>query len=139
MARGNHPISFRFADSTVERLRDRARRSRTAQRELAERYIDEGLRQEDHPLIYFRSGLTGRRPALLATRLSVSDIVSTVRQNENSVEEAAEYLDLPVSHIDAALRYYAEFTEEIDRELDEAAASSDRERMLAERQARALG
>jgi len=29
---------------------------------LAERYIEEGIRQDEHPLIYFREGAAGRRP-----------------------------------------------------------------------------
>ena len=136
---GGHPVSFRFADTTVAGLRDRARRSGTPQRELAERYILEGLRQEDHPQVYFRSGASGRRAALLGTRLGIADVISTFRQNGKSAEATAEYLDLSPAAVEAALRYYAEFTEEIDRELDEAAASAERERMLAERQAAALG
>ncbi|MGH2923388.1 MAG: hypothetical protein ACRDKH_05095, partial [Solirubrobacterales bacterium] len=65
MSRGSSKtaISFRFADSTVDQLRRRARRAgRARQTELAERYLVEGMRQDDHPLIHFREGPEGRRP-----------------------------------------------------------------------------
>lgn len=140
MPRGQQqPVSFRFHHSTVERLRDRAKEVGAAQTELAERYIDEGLRQEDHPLIYFRTGMSGRQAALLGTRLYVTDIVATVRQNDNSTDEAAEYLDLPVGHVQATIRYYADFQDDLDAEIDSIQALVERERMLAERQARAFG
>lgn len=139
MPRRQQPVSFRFQEKTVDRLRERARRTGAAQRELAERYIDEGLRQEDHPLIHFRTGMAGRRAALLGTRLDVADIITTVRQNDNSIDEAADYLDVPVTHVRAAARYYAEFQEEIDEEIALAAAAAEREAMLFDRQQQALG
>lgn len=139
MSRRQQPMSFRFDETTANRLRERAQRSGAPQRELAERYIDEGLRQDDHPLIYFRTGMAGRRAALLGTRLDVADIVTTVRQNDNSLDEAADYLDLPPTHVQAAVRYYAEFQEEIDAEIALATAAAEREQMLFERQQQALG
>jgi hypothetical protein len=51
---------------------------------------------DEHPLIYFREGASGRRPALLGTRLDVADVIETVRVNDRSVERAAAYLELPV-------------------------------------------
>jgi hypothetical protein len=45
---------------------------------LAERYIEEGLRHDEHPLIYFRDREIGRRPALLGTRLDVAEVISTI-------------------------------------------------------------
>jgi hypothetical protein len=38
-----------------------------------------------------------------------------VRESENSVAAAAEYLGLPEHHVRAAVDYYADFTEEVDR------------------------
>lgn len=81
---------------------------------LTERYVQEGLRMDAHPLIYFREGAAGRRPALLGTRLDVAQVISTIKQNDNSVEEAAGYLRLPVSHVGACVRYYSDYQDEID-------------------------
>jgi hypothetical protein len=41
---------------------------------LAERHIEEGLRMDEHPLVYFREGASGRRPAPLGTRLDGDEI-----------------------------------------------------------------
>ncbi len=97
MARGQskQSVSFRFDPITVKRLKDHAAESAAGQTALAERYIDEGIRSDEHPLIYFREGAAGRRPALIGSRLDVAEAITTIRQNEGSVEEAADYLEDP--------------------------------------------
>lgn len=51
---------------------------------------------------------------LLGTRLDVADVITTIKQNDNSVAEAAEYLEVPIEQINACLRYYADYKDEID-------------------------
>lgn len=81
-----------------------------------ERLLDEGLRTERHPLIAFRQGGAGlRRPALVGTRLYVWQVIETARENGHSVAAAAEYLGLSERQVQAAIDYYADFTEEVDR------------------------
>lgn len=140
MARPEHKrsVAFRFDPSTVEHLKQRAAEVRAAQTELAERYIQEGLRQDEHPLISFRDGAAGRRPVLLGSRLSVADIVQTIRQNDNSVNEAAEYLEIPLEQVQAALRYYADFKDEVDAWMARTETLGERERRRLERQRAAL-
>lgn len=124
-------VSFRFAESTVSELRKRARRAgRARQTELAERYLIEGMRQDDHPLIHFREGPGGRRPILLGSRLDVADVITTLRQNENSPEAAAAYLEIPLAQVEAAVAYYADYKSEVDREI------AEREEIAAEAKAR---
>lgn len=120
-------VAFRFDPITVARLKQRALETHAPQTALAERYIEEGLRHDEHPLVYFRDGETGRRPALLGTRLDVADVVTTIRQNDNSVEEAADYLEVPVEQIDACLRYYVDYKNEIDAWTERARAIAKRE------------
>jgi uncharacterized protein (DUF433 family) len=81
---------------------------------LAERYITEGLRMDEHPQISFRNGALGRRAALRGTRLDVWQVVETLRNHANSVEQAAEYLNLPVEKVHAAMGYYAAHRDEVD-------------------------
>lgn len=142
MARQNlktkQSIAFRFAPRTIARLRQRAKETRAAQTALAERYIEEGLRQDEHPLIHFREGEAGRRPSLLGSRLSVADVITTIRQNNNSPQEAAEYLEIPVEHVEAALRYYADYKDEIDEWIERARAFAERERERWRRRQAAL-
>jgi uncharacterized protein (DUF433 family) len=131
-------VAFRFNSITVAHLKQRARETHTPQTTLAERYIAEGLRHDEHPLIYFRDGEAGRRPALLGTRLDVADVITTIRQNDNSVEEAADYLEIPAAHVDACLRYYADYKDEIDAWVERANAIAERERERWERRQQAL-
>jgi uncharacterized protein (DUF433 family) len=130
-------VAFRFDPTTVARLKRRAHETHTPQTALAERYIEEGLRHDEHPLIYFRDGEAGRRPALFGTRLDVADVLATVRQNDNSIEEAAAYLELPVEHVEACVRYYADYKSEIDAWIErvETIAQRERERWQRRRQA----
>ncbi len=131
-------VAFRFAPATVARLKQRALDVHAPQTALAERYIEEGLRHDEYPLIYFRDGDAGRRPALLGTRLDVAEVIATIRQNENSVEHAADYLEIPIEHVDACLRYYGDYKDEIDRWIERTRAVAERERERWQRRQQAL-
>ena len=121
------PRSFRLSEPLLEALQTRARERGESTNALAERYLDEGLRRETHPLIVFRDGPAGRRPALAGTRLDVWQVVSTLRESGNSVAEAAEYLGVPEQHVLAAVQYYAAFTQEIDEWSERMSAIAERE------------
>lgn len=131
-------VSFRFDPITVKRLREHAVEAGSGQTALAERYIDEGIRQDEHPLIYFREGAAGRRPALLGSRLDVAVAIATIRQNKGSIEEAAEYLEIPVEQVEAAARYYGEYKDEVDESIERARLAAERERERRQRGHEAL-
>jgi uncharacterized protein (DUF433 family) len=126
--RGKQSVSFRFDPITVRRLKDHAADAGSGQTALAERYIEEGIRQDEHPLINFREGAAGRRPALLGSRLDVAEAIEAIRQNDGAVEEAASYLEIPVEQLEAAARYYGEYTEEVDELAKRSRTASERER-----------
>ncbi len=140
MARGDtkKAVSFRFGTSTVERLKERSAEIGSAQGVLAERYIKEGLRMDGHPGISFRDGGSGRRPALLGTRLDIAQVIETLRQNGASVEETADYLDLSPAQVETAVRYYAEYQEEVDAWIVQGQAIAEREREVAMKRETAL-
>ena len=123
------PRSFRFDDSLLAALEERARERGESATAVAERFLREGLRREDHPLITFREGAAGRRAALIGTRLDVAQVIETLHESDNSVEAAAEYLEIPEASVRAAVRYYAEFQDEVDawRELVQAIADREEE------------
>lgn len=125
---GKQSVSFRFDPITVQRLKDHAADAGSGQTALVQRYIDEGIRQDEHPLIYFRQGAAGRRPSLLGSRLDVAEAIETIRQNNSSIEEAASYLEIPVEQLEAAARYYGEYTDEVDELIERARAAAERER-----------
>ena len=110
-------FTLRFRPGVGERLAIRARRLNLAPRTLAQRYVDEGLRHEDHPLVRFADGPSGRRAALVGSGLDVWQVIEIVRDNDNDPEEAAAYLEIPVGLVQAAVAYYGDYSEEIDAEI----------------------
>ena len=109
--------TLRLAPDTKQRLTERARRVRVAERTLAQRYVEEGLRHDLHPLIQFLDGPSGRRASLVGRGLDVWEVIATIRDNEGSVEAAAEYLRIPAGLVEAAVSYYGEYRAEIDEEI----------------------
>jgi uncharacterized protein (DUF433 family) len=110
-----NPLSLRVKEETLTRLTSRADRFELAPRTLAQRYIEEGLRRDEHPAVHFVDGPAGRRAALLGTGLDVWEAILVVRDNDGNAAEAAEYLDMPLPAIEAAIRYYGAHRDEIDR------------------------
>lgn len=115
-------VSIRFSDPRHhQRLKAAAERAATSVSPLAERLIEEGLRMADHPQVIFRDGPAGRRPVLLAGP-EVADVIGMLVGGDVPVDErrgrAADLLDLPVAAVDAALDYYADFTDEVDADLE---------------------
>ena len=117
---------MRVAASVFEALERRALERAESRNALAERYIAEGVRLDEHPDIYFREAALGRRAAILGTRLDVWQVMETVRGSSNSVDEAAEYLGVPVAKVRAAVGYYAAHRDEVEE-------LAVRERAMAER------
>lgn len=113
----SRPFSARLDASVADRLERRGTRSGLSKSRLAERYIDEGLRMEDHPGIVFRDGPTGRR-AGLAGGPDIWEVIATVRASgldgENALSAASEWGNLSLSQVRAAVRYYAEYSQEVD-------------------------
>jgi uncharacterized protein (DUF433 family) len=119
-------FTLRLPEGVAERLQRRSRVAGATPRSLAARYVDEGLRHDDHPLIHFVDGETGRRAVLLGTGLDVWEVIATVRDNDNDLAAAADYLRVPAGRVEAVVGYYGEFPEEIDEEIALNEAESER-------------
>lgn len=126
--------SFRLPADTVTELDRSAAAAGMTRTSLAERLLDEGLRRIRHPLIDFVDGPAGRRPFVLGTGLDVWEIVETIWDNNNSIEEAADYLEVSPVIVEAAARYHAEFPEEINRWIQANNELADREERLYRQQ-----
>src|SRR5450759_2657466 len=111
------PFSIRMNEQTLARLDIGARRRGEAKSRTAERLIDEGLRMEDHPSIVFRDGPAGRRAALAAGP-DVWEVIETIKgtglTGEQAIAATAQWGNLTHAQVDAAVRYYADFGEEVD-------------------------
>jgi hypothetical protein len=127
-------FSARLDAGVVDRLERRAVRSGLTKSRLAERYIDEGMRMEDHPGIVFRDGPTGRR-AGLAAGPDVWEVISALHsttglRGEEAIEATAECSSLSVRQVREVIGYYNEYPDEIDARVrlheDEADAAEER-------------
>jgi uncharacterized protein (DUF433 family) len=107
-------VSIRLAQRTLERLDARASSAQIPPRTLAQRYVEEGLRMDEHPLVRFVDGPAGRRARLAGTGSDVWEVVATVRDNDGDIAAGARYLGLPLGLVQAAVAYYGAHREEID-------------------------
>ncbi len=136
------PFSIRMSPQTLARLDVGARRRGEAKARTAERLIDEGLRMEDHPGVMFRDGPAGRRAAL-AGGPDVWEVIETLKgtglAGEQAIAATAEWGALTHTQVGTAVRYYADFREEVDARIAHNSEEADRERAACERAQEALG
>jgi uncharacterized protein (DUF433 family) len=109
----SQPMSLRLAQATIERLGARAQHLRTPPRTLAQRYVEEGLRMDEHPLVRFAEGPGGRRARLVGTGSDVWEVIAAVRDNDGDAAKTAEYLEMELGLVQAAVTYYGANPDEI--------------------------
>jgi hypothetical protein len=108
-------ISVRLDEGLAERLRLRARAAGETLSDRLRRYADEGARRDEHPLITFRDGPTGRRagviggPDVWEVAMWVDDLSADGESVDALVAESA----LTRPQVDAALGYRAAYPDEI--------------------------
>ena len=113
-------ISVRLEDGLAERLRLRARAAGETVSDRLRRYAEEGTRRDEHPLITFRDGPTGRRAGLVGgpdaweIAMWVEDLSSEADPIAALVEESV----LARAQIEAALRYRTAYPDEIDARIE---------------------
>lgn len=122
------PLSIRFDDDVLRRLRRRAQSTPGATASgVAQRLVDEGLRMAEHPGVVFKDGPSGRRAAL-AFGPDIWEVIQVLRdideRGEVAVAAAAEALTLPAAKVQLALTYYSDFPDEVDAEIAQAEVAS---------------
>ncbi|HUN78385.1 MAG TPA: hypothetical protein VMU32_05660 [Solirubrobacteraceae bacterium] len=126
-------FSARLDAAVIDRLQRRGAEAGLNKSRLAERYIDEGMRMEEHPGVVFRDGPTGRR-AGLSGGPDVWEVIAAVRAGGHASDEAvgavADWARLTPAQVRSALGYYAAYPEDIDariaRNVEEADAAEQR-------------
>lgn len=111
----SQPLSVRLNDMTLRRLGARARRAHLPPRTLVQRYVEEGLRMDENPMIRFAEGPAGRRARLLGTGKDVWEVIAVVRDNDGDIPAAADYLEMSLGLVQAAVAYYGAYPDEIDQ------------------------
>src|SRR6266516_5253925 len=111
----SQPLSVRLSEATIRRLGARARHVHLPPRTLAQRYVEEGLRMDEHPLVRFAEGPAGRRARLLGTGKDVWEVIAAVRDNDGDAAETARYLEIPLGLVQDAITYYGAYAHAIDQ------------------------
>jgi hypothetical protein len=109
-------VSVRLDDTLAERLRLRARAAGESLSDRLRRYAEEGSRRDEHPLITFRDGPTGRRAAVVGGP-DVWEIImwlEDLADEDDPARALAAEQDIARPLIDAALRYREAYPEEIE-------------------------
>ena len=132
---------MRLAHTTLIRLEAHARRRGETKTGIGVRLIEEGLRMDDHPGIVFRDGPAGRRAAL-AGGPDVWEVIETLHgtgeKGERAIAATAEWGSLSPAQVRIAVRYYADFRDEIDERIRSGREEADREHAAWQRAQDAL-
>jgi hypothetical protein len=127
--RDTQTFSARWPSDLLTRLQQRSEIVGTNRSRLAEQYVEEGTRMDEHPGILFRGGPSGRRAAV-AGGPDVWEIVSAAKtgkaRGDEAVAAVAELLGLSPAQVRVAVRYYAAFPAEVDDRIARNAADADR-------------
>ena len=121
-------LSLRLESDTFDRLETESQRSGQSRSQLAKTLLEEGLRMETHAGMVFRSGPAVRRPG----PADGPDVWAVVRvfkgvdaRGEEALRRTADLTGFTREQVRIAMRYYAEYPDEIDdwiRRVDEEAA-----------------
>src|SRR2546430_11444342 len=134
--------AIRIESDTLRALRAQSAQSGEPIVRLAQRYIDEGMRLDRHQGIVFRDGPAGRR-AVVVGGPDVWEVIAAARsapeRGDKLIEALAERVGVPPEKIRIAIRYYAEYPDEVDRfiamteeEAEQLEQTLERERRLLE-------
>jgi hypothetical protein len=133
---------IRIEAETLRALRKRSAQSGEPIVRLAQRYIDEGMRLESHPGIIFRNGPAGRR-AVVAGGPDVWEVIAAARnapeRGEALVTALTKRVGVPAHVIRIAIRYYAEYPDEVDRFIALVEDEAERLDQALERERHLLG
>ncbi len=113
-------FSARWRTDVIDRLSRRSAAAGTNKSRLAERYVDEGTRMDEHPGIVFRGGPAGRRAALAAGP-DVWEVLASLKESntrgQGAITETAGHLGLSEPQVRAALSYYGAYPDEVDERI----------------------
>ncbi len=133
---------IRIESETLDALRERSAQSGEPIVRLAQRYIEEGMRIDRHPGIVFRDGPAGRRGVVVGG-LDVWEVVAAARsapeRGEDLIGALAERIGVPGEKIRIAVRYYAEYPEDVDRFIAAVEEEAEQLEQTLERERRLLG
>jgi len=134
--------AIRIESSTLRELRTRSAQRGEPLVRLAQRYIDEGMRLDRHPGILFRDGPAGRR-AVVVGGPDVWEVIAAARSAQERgdalVDALADRVGVAPEKIRTAIRYYAEYPDDVDAFIAQVEEEAERLERTLERERRVLG
>ncbi|HEV2952590.1 MAG TPA: hypothetical protein VG015_00685 [Candidatus Dormibacteraeota bacterium] len=133
---------IRIESATLQALRSQSARGGVPIVQLAQRYIDEGMRLDSNPGIAFREGPAGRR-AVVVGGPDVWEVISTARSSPERgdalINALGERMGVAASKVRVAIRYYAQYPAEVDGFIAMVEQESDQLEQTLERERTILG
>ena len=113
-------VSVRLEYGLAERLRVRARASGVSLSDRLRGYVVERVRADEHPMITFRDGPTGRRAGLVGGPdvWEIAMWFDEIVANGDDLGARVAESNLSRTQIDAALRYRSAYPEEISARIE---------------------
>ena len=132
--------SFRLSASTSRLLDHRVGESGESRNAMVDRLLNESLRIEKHPFIRFITGASGRREAhIVGTRWKVRQIIVSLKGEKGQIAAVVKGFDLTESQVRAAVSYYADFSDEIDADIERESVDAEKQRVRWEREQSVIG
>lgn len=111
-------LSLRVPDVTADWLKSAARRTGRSVNEIGAQLLEESRRTAEFGEIEFKS-FGDERHACLKGRLPLWRMIETARTLGMDSTRTAAHFDWPLWRVEAGLRYYEAFSEEIDAAIEE--------------------
>ena len=107
---------------------------------MVDRLLNESLRIEKHPFIRFITGASGKREAhIVGTRWKVRQIIVTLKGEKGQLDSVIKGFDLTELQVRAAVSYYADFSDEIDADIERESVDAEQQRVRWEREQSVIG
>ena len=107
---------------------------------MVDRLLNESLRIEKHPFIRFVTGASGKREAhIVGTRWKVRQIIVTLKGEKGQLDSVIKGFDLTELQVRAAVSYYADFSDEIDADIERESVDAEQQRVRWEREQSVIG
>jgi uncharacterized protein (DUF433 family) len=126
--------------TTSQLLDRRVGESGESRNAMVDRLLNESLRLEKHPFVRFITGAAGRRePHILGTRWKVRQIIVTLKEEKGQLDSVIKGFDLTELQVRAAVSYYADFSDEIDADIERDSVDAEQQRVRWEREQSVIG
>ena len=132
--------SFRLSATTSQLLDHQVGESGESRNAMVDRLLNESLRIEKHPLVRFITGAAGKREAhIVGTRWKVRQIIVSLEGEKGQIAAVVNGFDLTEPQVRAAVSYYADYSAEIDADIERDSGDSDEQRVRWEREQSVIG